>query len=76
MNLQYISNATGETTGVYIPITDWEKLKIKFVDLEKEIDILPDWYKEILDKRFADYKNNPDQVLDFNIVMDEIEKEL
>ena len=76
MNLQYISNAIGETTGVYIPITDWEKLKAKFVGLEKETDIIPDWHKEILDERLADYKNNPEQVLDFDTAMDEIEKEL
>ena len=34
------------------------------------------WQKDILDKRLKDYKNNPEQVLDFNTVMDKIEKEL
>ncbi len=75
MNLQYISNAQGETTGVYIPISDWEKLKTKYTNLESDIEI-PQWQKDLLDKRLLDYKENPKQVLDFNTVMDEIEKEL
>ena len=31
------------------------------------------WQKDILDKRLKDYKNNPEQVLDFNTALDEIE---
>ena len=74
--IQYIANAAGETTGVYIPIIEWEKLKIKFADLEKEIGVIPDWHREILDKRLAEYKNNPKQVLDFETVMTKIESQL
>ena len=37
MNLQYISDSTGKTTGVFIPIEDWEKLKSQVFDI-KEID--------------------------------------
>jgi hypothetical protein len=39
MNLQYISDYKGKTTGVFIPIEEWEALKIKFkglVELELE----------------------------------------
>jgi hypothetical protein len=36
MNLQYISDSKGKTTGVYIPIQDWEKLKSKYSGLEEE----------------------------------------
>ena len=37
MNLQYISDSAGKTTGVFIPIEDWEKLKSQVFDI-KEID--------------------------------------
>jgi hypothetical protein len=37
MNLQYISDNRGKTTGVFIPIQDWEGLKSKFKDLEEEL---------------------------------------
>ena len=36
MNLQYISDNKGKTTGVFIPIQEWEGLKSKFKGLEEE----------------------------------------
>jgi redox-regulated HSP33 family molecular chaperone len=36
MNLQYISDYRGKTTGVFIPIQEWENLKTKFKGLEEE----------------------------------------
>lgn len=36
MNLQYISDNRGKTTGVFIPIQEWEGLKSKFKGLEEE----------------------------------------
>jgi len=36
MNLQYISDSRGKTTGVFIPIQEWEVLKFKFKGLEEE----------------------------------------
>ena len=36
MNLQYISDNRGKTTGVFIPIQEWEGLKAKFKGLEEE----------------------------------------
>lgn len=75
MNLQYISNARGETTGIFIPITDSEKLKTKYADLEDDIE-LHKWQKDLLDKRITEYRKNSEQVLDFDTVINEIEKEL
>jgi hypothetical protein len=40
-----------------------------------EIDI-PYWHKETVRKRLAEYENNPNDVLDFDIAMMDIEKEL
>jgi hypothetical protein len=37
MNLQYISDSNGKTTGVFIPINEWNLLKSKFEGLENEI---------------------------------------
>ncbi|MBZ0243001.1 MAG: hypothetical protein K8F24_07295, partial [Bacteroidales bacterium] len=36
MNLQYISDHKGKTTGVFIPIQVWEELKEKFKGLKEE----------------------------------------
>lgn len=37
---------------------------------------IPEWHKEVIDLRMSDYKKNPDQVMDFDQAMDEIEKNL
>ena len=74
MNLQYISDNEGKTTGVFIPISDWNLLKNKFENIE-EIDI-PDWQKNEVRKRLEDYNKNPKQILDFDTAMDDIEKDL
>lgn len=76
MNLQYISDSNGMPTGVFIPINEWNELKEKYGDLDHEVDDLPQWQKDELDRRFEQHKNNPDDVLDFDEAMDDIEKEL
>jgi hypothetical protein len=77
MNLQYVTDQNGITTSVIIPIREWEELKRKYSDLEKEgnqmIDI-PDWHKGIIDHRLADKVNNLDSMMDFDQAMDDIEK--
>ncbi len=75
MNLQYISDNKGKTTGVFIPIQEWEDLKSKYKGLEEEEVDIPDWHKDIVRKRLADYKDNPSIALDFDSAMDDIEKE-
>ena len=76
MNLQYISDSTGQTTGVFIPIKEWNELKNKFKGIEQEGIDIPDWHVEVVQKRLEDFKNNPDEALDFNEAMDDIENEL
>lgn len=76
MNLQYISDSSGRTTGVFIPITEWNELKKKYEGIEDEQIQIPDWQMEEVLRRIEDYENNPEQALDFDSAMDEIEKEL
>ena len=38
MNLQYVSNSTGQTTGVFIPIDEWNEF-IKKISLQDNIDV-------------------------------------
>ena len=76
MNLQYISDSTGKTTGVFIPIKEWDELKSKYKGIEQEEVDIPAWHMDVVRKRLDDYKNNPEQALDFDTAMDDIEKEL
>ena len=77
MTLQFIHDNRGNTTGVYIPIEEWQTLKIKYADLQEEEAknfIEPNtWQKQILDDRLSDYYKNPNDVTDFNKTIDDIE---
>jgi hypothetical protein len=73
MNLQYITDNKGQTTGVFIPIQDWEELKNQYDRLKQEESQLfdvPEWHKDIVRKRLEDYKKNTDNVLDWDEVQD------
>ena len=74
MNLQYNSDNKGKTTGVFIPISDWNELKNRYRDIE-QMDI-PDWQIDEVRERLEDYKKNPEEALDFDTAMDVIEKNL
>ena len=76
MNLQYISGSKGQTTGVFIPINEWNELKSKYKDIEKEDIDIPEWHKGLVRERLDDYKITPGSALDFDAAIDDIEKEL
>ena len=76
MKLQYISDSSGQTTGVFIPINDWNALKGKYQGIEQEEIDIPVWHMELVKMRLEDYKNSPEQALDFKNAIDGIEKEL
>lgn len=76
MNLQYISDSKGQTTGVFIPINEWNDLKRKFKEIEREDINISEWHKDLVRQRLDDYKKNPDSAMDFDDAMDDIEKEL
>jgi hypothetical protein len=80
MTLQFIHDNKGNTTGVFIPIEEWQSLKTKYTDLEKEeaINFVEPgiWQKQILDDRLIDYYENILDVADFNQTLDDIESAL
>ncbi len=76
MNLQYISDSTGQTTGVFIPINEWNNLKNKYKGIEQESIDIPEWHKDLVSQRLEDYRKNPNSAIDFDIAMDDIEKDL
>jgi len=77
MSLQFISDSKGETTGVFIPINEWNELKTKFKGIEDaNLTPVPDWHIDIVRNRMDEYKKHPEQVLDFDAAMDDIEKEI
>ena len=80
MNLQFIHDNKGNTTGVFIPIEEWQSLKDKYADLDIEEanqpDELSDWEKNLIDERLKDYFENPTDVRDIHETIRDIEKTL
>jgi len=63
MTLQFIHDNRGNTTSVFIPIEEWQSLKTKYTDLQKEeaenlFELAP-WQKQIIDERLSDYHKKP-----------------
>jgi hypothetical protein len=80
MSLQYIHDTNGKTTGVFIPIDDWQLLKEKYSELQveeiQEQTGLEAWQKEIIDERLRDYLTNPNDVVDFNLTLKDIQNKI
>jgi hypothetical protein len=51
MSLQYISDNEGQTTGVFIPIKEWNKLKEKYNVTEGEYLEVPEWQMKETQRR-------------------------
>jgi hypothetical protein len=80
MKLQFIFDNNGNTTGVFIPIDDWQALKAKYAGLENE-DIkyqseLETWQKQLIEDRLNEYYKNSNDTKDFDDTLDDIEKSL
>ena len=80
MTPQFIHDNRGDTTGVFIPIEEWQSLKTKYADLQKEeaqnVVELALQQKEIIDNRLNDYYKNPEDLADFDRTIDDIESVL
>jgi hypothetical protein len=74
MNLQYITDSNGQTTGVFIPIMEWNALKEKFEGIEEAMQT-PDWQKQVVRERLEVYKTTKDR-RDFEKSIDDIEKSI
>jgi hypothetical protein len=80
MTLQFIHDNKGNTIGVFLPIEEWQTLKDKYTELQKEeaenlVELAP-WQKQIIDERLNDYYKNPKDIKDFDKTLDAIEKSL
>ena len=76
MNLQYLVDSAGNTTGVFIPIEEWNTLKEKYMGIDDDVIAISSWQVDEVKDRLADYKKNPNQSLDFDSAMADIEKDL
>ncbi|MEO6949620.1 MAG: addiction module protein [Ginsengibacter sp.] len=66
---QYTFDNMGNPVGVFLPIEDCNA-----ITEELQMD-LPKWQKDLIDIRLAQYKNNPADILDWDTVAAQFDKE-
>jgi hypothetical protein len=73
--IKQIIDVENHTFSVVLP-KDFTAKRVEVIILPSnpENDI-PEWHKEIIDNRLKDYKQNPDDVTDFDVFCDELEQE-
>ena len=76
MNVQYITDANGMTTGVYIPIEFWNELRKKYDGLDEVNTDIPQWQIDETRRRVQLLDQDPNRAIPSDKVFDEIEKEL
>lgn len=74
MSPQYTYDHTGNPIGVFLPIDDWNKLKQKYHDIENDSE-LPQWQKDILDRRLTLLREHPERVQPLEAFLQEIESD-
>jgi len=75
MKISYVTDYTGNTIAVQIPIEDWNLLKKQYPGMEAIQEGLPQWQKDIIDKRLMLIKQGPDSVIPMEDFIAEMEKE-
>ncbi len=74
MSVNYVSNGEGETIAVQIAISDWEKIKDKYHDVDALDTDLPDWQKNLIDKRLKAIEDDPGSIQDIRGLFEELDK--
>ncbi len=74
MNIQYISDNDGLTTGVFIPISEWNELKSKYEGIE-DLSSVAQWQIREANARYEYLKSHPESAEDLDAVLDKIEKQ-
>jgi len=69
-HIQYLHDSKGKPTAVQIPINDWRAIEQQVLAGD-----IPEWQKKLLDQRLNMAHKHPEQLLDFDTAMLELENE-
>lgn len=69
INPQYTYDNTGNPVGVFLSITDWNKI-VEELAIEP-----PEWQKQLIDLRLKEYHDNPTEAEDPDAFFAELDRE-
>ncbi len=61
---------------LHVPIYELVSTIKRHIEIEQEETIIPNWHFDKIEKRLECLNTNPDQAIDFETTMDNLEKEL
>ena len=73
MSVRFLSDKSGTTTDIVIPIEDWQEITNKYPDLTNLFNDIPDWQKKLLDERLEFIKNHPDSLRPIEELLEELD---
>jgi hypothetical protein len=76
MRLQVIQDGHGKNTGVFIPMEDWALIKTNYPDVDNLDTDIPQWQKQLLDKRLEAIAKNPSSIKPINDLFSELDSDL
>jgi hypothetical protein len=76
MRLQVIQDSNGKKAGVFIPIEDWALIKTNYPDIDNLDTDIPEWQKQLLDKRLAVLAKTPNSIKPIEGLFDELGSDL
>ena len=60
--IQYISDNSGHTTAVIIPIEEWNNIRNQYPAIDTLEGELPQWQKDIIDKNLQEIADHPERL--------------
>ena len=73
--LQYISDNSGHTTTVIIPIAEWNNIRNQHPDIDSMAGDLPQWQKDIIDKNLKEIADHPERLHPIEKLFSELDRE-
>lgn len=69
VNPQYTFDQAGNPVGVFLSIEEWASIA-RHLQLQ-----MPEWQKKLIDGRLEAYRRNPSELLDWDTITQEFDKE-
>ena len=76
MKLQVLQDNLGNDMGVYLPMEDWTLIKKNYPDIESIGQDLPQWEKDLIDKRLNGIQANPKRLRPINELFEELNRKI
>ena len=76
MSVNYVSDNSGATIAIQIPIEDWKRIKDKYPDIDASTDDVPEWQIRLMRERLRIIENDPESIQDIEGLFEELDKEI